>query len=381
MKKIFTLIAGVICAMGVNAQDVNYTYDVLAGTTAIDSALVAQVAEAAKAAAGTDTYSATINIPAGKYDVYGLEKADGKTGLKLPDGFSVNFVGKDGEKPVLNLVKSLDIAGNHDFVRFENVELADGGCQYVVNQAATVTNTKEIAIKNVTMTNMSRSFVRLQNTSAAHVIEKIIVDNCVVTNQGEGGYAFLHAKDAGHTVSEITVTNSTFNGLKHSFLYNTVSPMTITISDCTFYDVIGSGRYFVDANGQATAVTIKNTVLGKTNTESSKGIRTDSSIETVIENVYQAADCVWSSNKFAGDIAGDASDAIFTDPTNGDFTLKINDNIGDPRWYAGSTPDAISSIAAENAVANAPAFNLAGQKVGNEYKGIVVKNGKKIVRK
>ncbi len=31
--------------------------------------------------------------------------------------------------------------------------------------------------------------------------------------------------------------------------------------------------------------------------------------------------------------------------------------------------------------ANAPAYNLAGQRVGNDYKGVVIKNGKKIIRK
>lgn len=51
------------------------------------------------------------------------------------------------------------------------------------------------------------------------------------------------------------------------------------------------------------------------------------------------------------------------------------------KFEEGSIPSSISGVAAEKASIEAPAFNLAGQKVGNEYKGLVVKNGKKVVRK
>ena len=59
-------------------------------------------------------------------------------------------------------------------------------------------------------------------------------------------------------------------------------------------------------------------------------------------------------------------------------------------WYnAGSTIDA-SSIIDETAInvvkndaaeINASIFNLAGQRVGKEYKGLVIKNGRKLVNK
>jgi hypothetical protein len=43
-------------------------------------------------------------------------------------------------------------------------------------------------------------------------------------------------------------------------------------------------------------------------------------------------------------------------------------------------PDGISVVKNSNSV-NAPAYNLAGQKVSNDFKGIVVKDGKKFVNK
>ena len=44
-------------------------------------------------------------------------------------------------------------------------------------------------------------------------------------------------------------------------------------------------------------------------------------------------------------------------------------------------PTGINNITTDAADANAPAYNLAGQKVGKEYKGVVIKAGKKFIQK
>lgn len=46
-----------------------------------------------------------------------------------------------------------------------------------------------------------------------------------------------------------------------------------------------------------------------------------------------------------------------------------------------TTPTNINGIAADAATVNAPAYNLAGQKVSAAYKGVVIKAGKKFVQK
>ena len=58
-------------------------------------------------------------------------------------------------------------------------------------------------------------------------------------------------------------------------------------------------------------------------------------------------------------------------------------SLGDPRWtitYEQEVPTAIDAIKAADADDNAPMYNLAGQKVSNSYKGVVIKNGKKLVK-
>lgn len=41
----------------------------------------------------------------------------------------------------------------------------------------------------------------------------------------------------------------------------------------------------------------------------------------------------------------------------------------------------IKGVVSETADANAPAYNLAGQRAGKDYKGVVIVNGKKVLRK
>ncbi|HRL64403.1 MAG TPA: chitobiase, partial [Segatella copri] len=41
----------------------------------------------------------------------------------------------------------------------------------------------------------------------------------------------------------------------------------------------------------------------------------------------------------------------------------------------------ITNITTDEAAKNAPVYNLAGQKVTKAYKGVVIKNGKKMIQK
>ena len=60
-------------------------------------------------------------------------------------------------------------------------------------------------------------------------------------------------------------------------------------------------------------------------------------------------------------------------PTDQEFYL---DNV----YYYKGIPDAIKSVTVAAGNAAAPMYNLAGQRVGKNYKGIVIVNGKKILR-
>lgn len=63
-------------------------------------------------------------------------------------------------------------------------------------------------------------------------------------------------------------------------------------------------------------------------------------------------------------------------------TAKLSDNIiKELAPISAPVPTGINNITTDAADANAPAYNLAGQKVGKEYKGVVIKAGKKFIQK
>ena len=73
----------------------------------------------------------------------------------------------------------------------------------------------------------------------------------------------------------------------------------------------------------------------------------------------------------------------------GDFTLDANDvqnkqQTGDPRWFAEEEATGIVNVNDNdnlNDNQNAPAYNLAGQRVNAQTaKGIIIKNGRKYVK-
>ena len=374
MKKIFTLVATALCVVGVNAQD--YQYTLTDADVALTQELINTVAENAS---GT---SAEIIIPGtkGTIDVYGLSEAGEKTGVSLPEGFSLSIKG-EGEKPTLNFPKSFNLEGTHDYIRFENVKIADGGCQYFINQSKPAT-VGELSLKGIEINGMERSLIRTQGTEAIK-IDNIIVDNCVMTDMSNAnGYSVFYFGTNTTTIGKLDIKNTTFNTSQRSFIEASKAPIAngVFISDCTFYKNVADGRYFMDANGQSTNLTMTNVILGKSYVETARGARTAGTM--TFTNCLRTSDCVYPKNDIADLPAGEQSSAdIFTNPDNGDFTLKIDTKVGDPRWYKGGTGSGISSAVAEKAAADAPAYNLAGQKVNDSFKGIVVKNGKKVVVK
>ena len=91
------------------------------------------------------------------------------------------------------------------------------------------------------------------------------------------------------------------------------------------------------------------------------------------------------------DVSGTAITKVptFKLVATGDFTLDANDvqnkqQTGDPRWFAEEEATGIVNVNANDNVndnQNAPAYNLAGQRVNaNTAKGIIIKNGRKYVK-
>ena len=72
--------------------------------------------------------------------------------------------------------------------------------------------------------------------------------------------------------------------------------------------------------------------------------------------------------------------------TAGEIAAQMKADVGDTdmeAYYAekDDDPETGISIVKNNNSVNTPAYNLAGQKVSNDFKGIVILNGRKMIQK
>lgn len=363
MKKIFTLVAMACMALGANAQ----TYE-LTGATIDNDTFDAIVAAA-------EDNAVEVQLPAGDISV-ALTGSEGAASMKLPEGLSIKFTGASGDvKSVLSFNKSILFDGTHGYIRFENVNLTDGGCQYLFNQAKDAA-VDEISFTNCEFKNFERSLIRTQGSTNI-TITNIIVDNCIGTNLASGnGYSVFYFGTATTTIDKLEIKNSTFDTSQRSFIEASKAAIKngITISDCTFYNNVVDGRYLIDAKGQETNINLTNIVLGKSYDKTARGIRTAATI--TVANCLRTSDCVYAANDIKELPAGDKTSAeIFTAPENHDFTLLIDNKIGDPRWYK-PTSTAIQNVNAA-VESNGKAYNLGGRVA---TKGLLIQNGKKVIK-
>lgn len=281
------------------------------------------------------------------------------SGLEIPDGLSINFYGKGGgKKPILNIggmgesgpsTTSLKLPGTHMAITFYNLVL-DGTIVGTEGQTirsfidqGDACNIGTLSFDDCELRNYARCLLRLQK-STTKMINTIKVNNCLIHAFGGDNYSFMQAKNDEGSIDEIIITNSTFyafvNPMKSFMQFDSSDDVkSVSIEDCTFYNLIADGQYFIDFNKTGTStVTISRCIMGKTLGASAKGGR-NSGTTTIIDS-YKTSDWSQASNAIEGfiDYNGSAK-TLFTSPDKGDFTItdllfEGYNKVGDPRWYA-----------------------------------------------
>lgn len=320
----------------------NYKYSLPEDVKVISQTLIEEIAEQAKAAAGSETnYSATIGIPAGaEISLYGTATDGGKTNVTIPDGMSVTFFGlAGGDAPTIKMDKNFDVAGSHAYIKFQNVKLEENGANYFINQSKACT-VSEFSLEDCEVKDVKNSFFRLQGEDAK-AISKLTLKNSIFTNLCAGyGFINIDANNGSGHVDNIEIDGCTFNGICKTgkvFIFSKKTNMQdITIKNSTFYNCNGAGQYFVDFNDAsygADTFVIENCIFGKgADDVTNKNIR--SKVAPTVTGSYNTRDFF---KVIKGLNALDyTSDQLFTDPANGDFTIKagtLKEKAGDPRWY------------------------------------------------
>lgn len=314
-------------------------------TTTIDQDLLDNLAAQALAITGTDKASITIGVPAGKTLVLGDKNEEGEdAGVTIPEGISITFFGMAGEVPTLTVPKEIKIDGNHEYIRFENVNLDakyednKGNEQYglyVINQGDAC-YVEDVSFTGVNITNFQRSIVRLQGDEKT--LRNLSFDNCIITEQGKNeDYAFVYISGNKYNTETINVTNCTFNTARYLFrISSTTSLKEVNIKNSTFYNTINRSKYLIDADKTTAKITLDKVLLGKT-FAAGKGIRPGDSSLLSVTNTYKTNDFELAGNSISDAIdLGLSSSEVFKSPETGDFTINntelISNQVGDPRW-------------------------------------------------
>lgn len=312
--------------------------------TRLNQALFDQIVADARTETGEQNVSITIVFPAGSTtEIIGDDTAAAPGTLKISDGVSVNFFGRGGgETPTLKLLKNFDIAGSHNFITFEHLNIVDGGAGYCINQS-TACSVSEVKFTDCNVSGQATAFFRLQK-DGAKVINALTIDNCVMHDMCSG-YSYIHvdANSGDGVVKNINISNSTFYNVAPSgkmFIYSKKTNMeSINITNCTFNNNTGSGNYFIDFNddayGPSGDFNITNCVFGKSADDNTKNIR--ASKDPNVVNSFCTSD-FYKQKGFPGINELDYTyDKLFVAPDEADFHFQkgtLEDyKTGDPRWW------------------------------------------------
>ena len=315
--------------------------------------------------------------------IAGVEGSNAKVKLAAGASFS----------PAANItLKNLDIDAADNTAAIVNLNAtpiessinAEGG-YYIVGK---------VEIIGCNITDATQLF---SDNGVKYCVANMLVDNSVV--QLKSAQKTVIYANTGF-INDLTVKNSTFwskgAGEQDYFVrYNNSGRAdragfernSITFENNTFFNVAKNGQWgnysgFAGRNTSDWTMT-KNIFVDCGKGEVARrflGSRANQATATFAYNTYGYDGAAENTGEY------DTSDNIITsdpqlkDPTNGDFTVQGAEQIaaqtGDPRWL---NPDAISHITPSQNVADAPIYNLAGQRVTRSTKGILIQNGRKFV--
>ena len=194
----------------------------------------------------------------------------------------------------------------------------------------------------------------------------------VTVTVGEALYTTLYYSDRNLVVPEnaeaYTYSAEFGNGLEESHRYNAAE--VIPAGEAVVVFALEAGDYTFKATDTTGYDDDTNMLFG---TDEETAIADDA-------NYYFYKLSLDSNGKNVGFYWGAANGAAFTNGAHKAY-LKVSKNQTKAKAFlfnGGAT--AIKTVSFDNAGANAPVFNMAGQRVDKSFKGIVIRNGKKFVK-
>ena len=182
-------------------------------------------------------------------------------------------------------------------------------------------------------------------SNAAADFGTITVNNCIISNIGDGGDGVFDIRKG--TLTKVILTKSTITDVKRTFIRIEV-PTDFTMTNCTLYNVAtvdNSNNRGLFSLAKGKTLNVENCLFYGIGLESPQNVnsgvwgRSDKmkATDKYANNYYFNCPNLWS-NMYKDDHSSVATecDPQFTDAANGDFTVQSQDlkdnQVGDPRW-------------------------------------------------
>lgn len=182
-------------------------------------------------------------------------------------------------------------------------------------------------------------------SNAAVDFGTITVNNCIISNIGDGGDGVIDVRKGALT--SVTITNSTITDVKRTFIRIEVAT-AFSMKNCTLYNVAtvdNANNRGLFSLAKGNTLNVENCLFYGIGLESPQNVnsgvwgRSDKMKATYkyANNYYFNCPNLWS-NLYKDDHSSVATecDPQFADAANGDFTVQSQDlkdnQVGDPRW-------------------------------------------------
>jgi hypothetical protein len=313
--------------------------------------------------AGGDLAAAVKNMPSGGVLIltngvdYPLAETDTiSASIKIrglyQDNLPIIYLMTGGGNHIFDIDPDMSLS---DSVVFENVDISsyydDAGVtrhRGVFDVENSALSLGALKFNNCIIRNSGRSAIRLRSGANTMIqyIDNVEFNNCIMYDFAwDSHYGVLNGALYGN-FGNIKFTNTTAYNLRGGIInYGSgAGCLSVTVDNCTFNQVTmdaSSGRYFIDfgsgSNTSTGTITISDCIFGQTSALAN-GVR-NSTMSLSVNGSFYTSDFINVNYSIAGSMTAyaGASTALWTDPSNGDFTfLDPNfggkDSAGDPRW-------------------------------------------------
>lgn len=242
----------------------------------------------------------------------------------------------------MTIKKGIGASGVCDKVEFHNLNITDEGNTTLIYQNGASGCIKEIGVTSCTITNI-RGIVRM-NASTSDAMS-VIIDDCVIKGLGRAAtsnlYGLLLSDKVTLTSINLMISNTSVIVAKGAsasqfIRHKSGQTGTVTIKDCTFYDMAGTDAFCRDTKDMT--MTISNTLFAKGGV---KPFYNTSSVATSlnINGLYKASDFTFGAVDWGKDYTNIplTSDQLFPNGASEDLTFGADvpveyKAIGDQRW-------------------------------------------------